>query len=174
MGLTVLIMAAGSGSRMNINKTKQRIILGGKSILRRTVEIFDKCDAVDSITVAGLRWTRGWGGAGSPGLGGADTIHVSSPGPREATHPARPASTQGLRSCPPGGLVSGQPGWAQSVRGVRAEGKEGKESAGVGERTGPRGCAEPRSVPREPHHVGRNSLWPEPSNEVLPRGGRGL
>ena len=51
MGLTVLIMAAGSGSRMNINKTKQRIILGGKSILRRTVEIFDKCDAVDSITV---------------------------------------------------------------------------------------------------------------------------
>ena len=51
MGLAALIMAAGSGSRMNINKTKQRIILAGKSVLYRTVRVFDACDAVDSITV---------------------------------------------------------------------------------------------------------------------------
>lgn len=44
-------MAAGSGSRMNIDKTKQRLILGGKSVLLRTVQIFDRSDAVDAITV---------------------------------------------------------------------------------------------------------------------------
>lgn len=60
---------------------------------------------------AGLRWTRGWGGGGQVlqdwvGLTPLMSHHRSG----EATPPARPASTQGLRSCPPGGLVSGQPG----------------------------------------------------------------
>ena len=50
-GVCAVILAAGSGSRMNLNTTKQKILLGTESVLRRTVRIFDSCDSIDSIVV---------------------------------------------------------------------------------------------------------------------------
>lgn len=44
-----IVLAGGSGSRMNLDKTKQRIILGGESILHRTVRIFDETADIASI-----------------------------------------------------------------------------------------------------------------------------
>ena len=46
-----IILAAGSGSRMKLDITKQRILLGDESVLARTVRIFDSCDSIDSIIV---------------------------------------------------------------------------------------------------------------------------
>ena len=51
MGVAALILAAGSGSRMKMNTTKQKIVLNGQSVLLRTVSVFDSSDIVDSITV---------------------------------------------------------------------------------------------------------------------------
>ena len=51
MGVAALILAAGSGSRMKMNTTKQKIVLNGQSVLLRTVSVFDSSDTVDSITV---------------------------------------------------------------------------------------------------------------------------
>lgn len=50
-GVCAVILAAGSGSRMNLNTTKQKIQLGTESVLRRSVRIFDSCDSIDSIVV---------------------------------------------------------------------------------------------------------------------------
>ena len=49
--VTAIILAAGTGSRMNLNVTKQRISLGCESVLRRTVRIFNECMDIDSIIV---------------------------------------------------------------------------------------------------------------------------
>jgi 2-C-methyl-D-erythritol 4-phosphate cytidylyltransferase len=49
--VTAVILAAGSGSRMNSKTTKQRMILGGKSVLQRTVSVFNSCSSVESIIV---------------------------------------------------------------------------------------------------------------------------
>ena len=49
--VTALILAAGAGSRMKLNMTKQKIKLGEESVLRRTVRIFNECDLVSSIIV---------------------------------------------------------------------------------------------------------------------------
>lgn len=47
-----VILAAGSGSRMNLGVTKQQLKLGGKSILSRSVEAFERCvDITDIILV---------------------------------------------------------------------------------------------------------------------------
>ena len=48
---SALILAAGSGSRMGMGITKQRLTVLGKTVLRRAVEAFERCTAVDSITV---------------------------------------------------------------------------------------------------------------------------
>jgi len=50
--VTAIILSAGSGSRMNLDITKQRITLLGESILHRTVRIFAACPEIDSIIVA--------------------------------------------------------------------------------------------------------------------------
>ena len=50
--VTAVILAAGSGLRMNMGITKQRITLLGESILHRTVRAFDQCDLVEDIVVA--------------------------------------------------------------------------------------------------------------------------
>lgn len=49
--VTAVILAAGSGNRMKLNITKQRIIIGNESVLHRTVKIFENCDAIDSVIV---------------------------------------------------------------------------------------------------------------------------
>lgn len=48
----VVIMAAGSGSRMGADKPKQFLELGGKAVLHRTIEVFlEACPDVVVITV---------------------------------------------------------------------------------------------------------------------------
>ena len=49
--MTAIILAAGSGTRMGIGSTKQRMLILGKSILRRCVEKFADADCIDAITV---------------------------------------------------------------------------------------------------------------------------
>ena len=49
--VTAIILAAGSGSRMNIDRTKQQLIINGESVLRRSVRIFNECEAITSIIV---------------------------------------------------------------------------------------------------------------------------
>ena len=49
--VTAVILAAGSGSRMKLNITKQRIVIGDESVLHRTVRAFDSCDSINSIVV---------------------------------------------------------------------------------------------------------------------------
>ncbi len=51
MNVTALILAAGSGSRMKSEKTKQRIELCGKTVLFRAVSAFEQCALVDAIVV---------------------------------------------------------------------------------------------------------------------------
>ncbi len=49
--VTAIILAAGAGTRMNLDITKQKILLGSESVLHRTVRIFNDCESVDSIIV---------------------------------------------------------------------------------------------------------------------------
>ena len=49
--VSAIILAAGSGSRMKNEKTKQQISILGKSILKRTVEAFQLCNLVSEIVV---------------------------------------------------------------------------------------------------------------------------
>ena len=49
--VAALILAAGMGSRMNSNVTKQRLILCGKSVLLRSVEAHIASRLVDTVTV---------------------------------------------------------------------------------------------------------------------------
>lgn len=60
--VTAIILAAGSGTRMGSDKTKQRIDLCGKSILYRSVEAFNDCPEIAHILVVSradeLDWAR--------------------------------------------------------------------------------------------------------------------
>lgn len=49
--VTAVILAAGSGTRMGGEITKQKITLLGESILSRTLKSFSECDKVDAIVV---------------------------------------------------------------------------------------------------------------------------
>ena len=49
--LTVVILAAGSGTRMNLDVTKQLLYIAGKSVISRTVDTFNSSDAVKSIII---------------------------------------------------------------------------------------------------------------------------
>ena len=51
MKVSAIIVAAGSGSRMKAGKNKVFLTLAGKSILENTVEVFENCPKIDSITV---------------------------------------------------------------------------------------------------------------------------
>ena len=44
-----VILAAGSGSRMNISQKKQRLEIRGKSVLYRSLEAFELCDDITDI-----------------------------------------------------------------------------------------------------------------------------
>jgi 2-C-methyl-D-erythritol 4-phosphate cytidylyltransferase len=46
-----IILAAGSGSRMGASLTKQRMLIMGKSVVRRAAEAFDRCTDIDGIVV---------------------------------------------------------------------------------------------------------------------------
>lgn len=46
-----IILAGGSGTRMGMDVTKQRLILRGKSLLYRSVLAFSECRDIDSIVV---------------------------------------------------------------------------------------------------------------------------
>lgn len=50
-----VLLAAGSGSRMNIGMTKQRLSLKGKSILLRSLETFESCESVTDIVLVTKR-----------------------------------------------------------------------------------------------------------------------
>ena len=50
--VAAIIAAAGTGARMGGNITKQKIVIGGMSIIRRTVLAFENCDSVDEIILA--------------------------------------------------------------------------------------------------------------------------
>ena len=48
----VVIMAGGSGTRMGASMPKQFLELGGKAILRRTIEVFlEACPGINVVTV---------------------------------------------------------------------------------------------------------------------------
>ena len=49
--LTAIILAAGTGTRMNCARTKQRIELLGESVLSHTVKSFNAASTVDNIIV---------------------------------------------------------------------------------------------------------------------------
>ena len=49
--VAALILAAGTGSRMNSDTTKQRLSIDGKSVLLRSLLSHASCGAVDTVTV---------------------------------------------------------------------------------------------------------------------------
>ena len=49
--VAAVILAAGSGTRMNINTTKQQLLIADKTVLRRSLEAFDSCPDIKSITL---------------------------------------------------------------------------------------------------------------------------
>ncbi len=59
MGTTMktyaVIVAGGIGRRMGANKPKQFLKLARRPILARTLEVFEKCDAVDAVVVVAPR-----------------------------------------------------------------------------------------------------------------------
>ena len=47
-----LILAGGAGTRFMADKTKQKFEIDGVSVLKRTLDVFDKCEFTDEIVVA--------------------------------------------------------------------------------------------------------------------------
>lgn len=57
----VIIMAAGSGTRMGADKPKQFLELGGKAILQKTIEVFlEACPGIKVITVLPEQFIEYW------------------------------------------------------------------------------------------------------------------
>ena len=48
---SAVIVAAGSGTRMNCEESKQYMMLGDRSVLERTLDVFDECDFIDEVIV---------------------------------------------------------------------------------------------------------------------------
>ena len=51
MNVCAIILAAGLGSRMKSDVTKQRMMLGNTSVIKRTVLAFDRCEKITGIVV---------------------------------------------------------------------------------------------------------------------------
>ena len=49
--VSAIILAAGSGTRMNAETTKQQLLVAGKTVLRRSLEAFEACGDITSIVV---------------------------------------------------------------------------------------------------------------------------
>ena len=57
----VIIMAAGSGSRMGADRPKQFLELGGKAVLQRTIEVFLEADPdITVVTVLPEQFISYW------------------------------------------------------------------------------------------------------------------
>ena len=57
----VVMMAAGSGTRMGAQLPKQFMEIGGKAILRRTMEVFmEACPDISVITVLPKQYIDYW------------------------------------------------------------------------------------------------------------------
>ena len=50
--VTAILLAAGSGTRMSADITKQRITILGESVLHRSAAMLNSCDEIDAIVVA--------------------------------------------------------------------------------------------------------------------------
>ena len=48
---SAVIVAAGSGTRMNCEESKQYMMLGDRSVLECTLDVFDECDFIDEVVV---------------------------------------------------------------------------------------------------------------------------
>lgn len=75
--VTAIILAAGCGSRMGMDKTKQSIKLFGKSVLWHTVNAFSLCTEVDAIVVVCREDECTWA---KSELSGFDKLAVITPG----------------------------------------------------------------------------------------------
>ena len=49
--VAAVILAAGSGSRMRLDITKQQIVVNGETVLRRCARIFNECEDIDEIVI---------------------------------------------------------------------------------------------------------------------------
>lgn len=72
--VTAIILAAGSGSRMGSDVTKQRMNLCGRSILYRSVSAFSDCPDVDHIVLVVRPDEIGWARAELIGFHKVETI----------------------------------------------------------------------------------------------------
>ena len=52
MKITALILCAGNSSRMKIDKSKLLLEINNKTVIERTVSVFDEIDGVDNIIIA--------------------------------------------------------------------------------------------------------------------------
>ena len=48
---SAIILAGGTGSRMNSGRAKQYMTLLGKTVIERSVFAFDQCELIDEIVV---------------------------------------------------------------------------------------------------------------------------
>ncbi len=58
--VTAIILAAGSGSRMGLDITKQRLIIKGESVLSHTLSAFERAGEIDSVVVVVREDEKGW------------------------------------------------------------------------------------------------------------------
>lgn len=58
--VAAIILAAGSGNRMGMDVTKQKLLIRGESVLKRTVRTFALCDSIDSIVVVCRNDEKDW------------------------------------------------------------------------------------------------------------------
>lgn len=49
--VTALIVAAGKGKRMGLGYNKQYLLIDGKEVIARTIDIFEEADFIDNIVV---------------------------------------------------------------------------------------------------------------------------
>ena len=58
--VTAVILAAGEGCRMKLHITKQQIVIGEESVLRRSVRAFEESSCIDAIVVVCRAEERGF------------------------------------------------------------------------------------------------------------------
>ena len=60
--VTAIILAAGQGSRMGLNITKQKALICGESVIKRSVRAFSNSDIIDSIIIVSrddeIEWVK--------------------------------------------------------------------------------------------------------------------
>ena len=74
--VAAVILAAGSGTRMNISITKQQLLVAGKTVLRRSLEAFEACPDIASITIVIKDGEQGFANQQSVGISKLNRIVV--------------------------------------------------------------------------------------------------